>query len=103
MTFDAKVTFEKHLRSVFSASAQSLGIMRKFWQVFHERLLFLRSFRSFVLPVLEYSSAVWCLSADSHFKPLNRVVRGAVYLAGGVLECNLAHCRSVALLCMPHH
>ena len=29
-----------------------------------------------------------------------RVVRGAVFLAVGVLECNPAHCRSVAVLGM---
>ena len=29
VTFDAKMTFEKHLRSVSSAAAQRLGIMRK--------------------------------------------------------------------------
>ena len=29
VTFDAKITFEKHLRSVSSAAAQRLGIMRK--------------------------------------------------------------------------
>ena len=29
VTFDAKMTFEKHLRSVSSAAAQMLGIMRK--------------------------------------------------------------------------
>ena len=33
--FDAKMTFEKRLRSVSSAAAQGLGIMRKSWQVFH--------------------------------------------------------------------
>ena len=52
--FDAKMTFEKHLRSVSSAEAHRLGIMRKFWQVFHDLSLLLRSFWSFVLPVLEY-------------------------------------------------
>ena len=51
VTFDAKMTFEKHLRSVSSAAAQRLGIMRKSWQVFHDRSLFLRSFLSFLLPV----------------------------------------------------
>ena len=65
-SFDAKMTFEKHLCSVSSAAAQRLGIMRKPWQVFHDRSLFLRSFWSFVLPVLEYCSAVWCSGADSH-------------------------------------
>ena len=44
VTFDAKMTFEKHLRSVSSAAAQRLGIMRKSWQVFHDRSLLLRSF-----------------------------------------------------------
>ena len=29
VTFDAKMTFEKHLRSVSSAAVQRLGIMRK--------------------------------------------------------------------------
>ena len=38
------MTFEKRLRSVSSAAAQRLGIMRKSWQVFHDRSLLLRSF-----------------------------------------------------------
>ena len=100
VTFDARMTFEKHLRSVSSAAAQKLGIMRKSWQVFHDRSLLLRSFWSFALPVLEYCSAVWCSAADSHLKLLDRVVRSAGFQAGGVLECNLVHRRSVAELCM---
>ena len=99
------MTFEKHLLSVstvpsHSAAAQRLGIMTKSWQVFHDRSLLLRSFWSIVLPVLEYCSAVWCSATDSHLKPLGRVVRGAGFLADGVLEGNLAHRRSVAELCM---
>ena len=39
---------------------------------------------------------VWCSDADSHLKLLDRVVRSA----SGGLECNLAHRRSVAELCM---
>ena len=92
--------FEKHLRAVSSAAAQRLGIMRKSWQVFHDRSLLVRSFWSFVLWVLEYCSAVWCSAADSQLKLLDRVDRNAGFLAGGVLECNLAHCQSVAGLCM---
>ena len=65
--------------------------MRKSWQGFHDRSLLLRSFWTFVLPALEYSSAVWCSAADSHLKLLDRVIRSAGFLAGGVLECNLAH------------
>ena len=43
---------------------------------------------------------MWCSAADSHLKLLDRVVRSAGFLAGAVLECNLAHRRSVAELCM---
>ena len=99
-TFDAKMTFEKHLRFVSTGAPQRLGIMKKSWQVFHDWSLLLRSFCSFVLPVLEYCSAVWCSAADSHLKLLDRVVRSAGFLAGKVLECNLANCQSVAELCM---
>ena len=83
VTFDAKMTFEKNLCSVSSAAAQRLGNMRKSWQVFHDQSLLLRSFWSFVLPVLEFCSAVWRSAADSHLKLLDRVVRSAGYLAGG--------------------
>ena len=77
VTFDSKLTFEKHLRSVSRAASQRLGILRKSWHVFHDRLLITRCFWSFVLPVLEYCSAVWCSAADTHLKLLNRVTSGA--------------------------
>ena len=59
VTFDSKMTFEKHLRSVSSAASQKLGILKKSWRVFLDRSFPGRCFRGFVLPVLEYSSAVW--------------------------------------------
>ena len=43
---------------------------------------------------------MWCSAADTHPKPLDRVVRSAGVLAGGVLDRNLAHRRSVAELRM---
>ena len=52
VTFDAMMTLEKHLPSVSSAVAQRLVVTRKSHQVFHNRSLLLRSFWSFVLPVL---------------------------------------------------
>ena len=100
VTFDSKLTFEKPLRSVSRAASQKLGILRKSWRVFDDRLLIGRCFWVFVLPVLEYWSAVWCSAADTHLKLLDRVVRRACFLAGGELNCNLFHRRSVAVLCM---
>ena len=41
-----------------------------------------------------------CSVADTHLKLLDRVVSGACFLAGCVLNCNLSHRRSVAMLCM---
>ena len=100
VTFDSKITFEKHLRSASRAASQRLGILRKSWQVLHDRLLLGRCFRGFVLPVLEYCSAVLCSAADTDLKLLDRAVSGASFLTGGVFEYDLAHRRSVAVLCM---
>ena len=66
----------------------------------HDRSLLGRSFRGFILSVLEYYSAVWCWAADTHFELLDRSVSCARFLTGGVLECDIAHRRSVAVLCM---
>ena len=72
--FDFKMIFEKHLRSVSRAAFQRLGILRKYWRVLHDRLLLGRCFRSFVLPVLEYCSAMWCSAADTYLKLLDHIV-----------------------------
>ena len=58
VTFDSKMTFEKHLRSVSRAASQRFGILRKYWQVFHDRLLlgwsnFSASFRVLALKLTE--------------------------------------------------
>ena len=91
MTFDSKLTFEKHLRSVSRACSFSnrkswrgsleevLVILRKSWRVFHDRLLIGRCFWGFVLPVLKYCSAVWCSAADTHLKLLDWVVSGPAF------------------------
>ena len=70
VTFYSKMTFEKNLHLVSSAASQSVGILMKSWQVFHDRSLLRSCFRGFILPVLEYCSAVWCSAADTHLKLL---------------------------------
>ena len=57
------------------------------------------AFRCFILPGLEYSSAVWCSAADTHLKQ-HRAVSGARLLTGGVFKCDIAHRLSVAVLCV---
>ena len=48
---DLVILGAKHLRSVSRAASQRLGILRKSWQLFHDRLLLGRYFSGFVLPV----------------------------------------------------
>ena len=100
VTFDAKLTFEKHVRSITRSVSQKLGIMRRAWRVFGNHSLLLQCFKSFVLPILEYCSPVWSSAADCHLKLLDRVVCNANFLSGGSLDCNLSHRRSIASLCM---
>ena len=68
--------------------------------MFHDISLLWRCFRGFVLPVLEYCSAVWCSAGDTHLKLLDRAVSGARFPTGGVFECDISHRQSVAVLCM---
>ena len=102
VTFDSMMTFVKSLRSVSRAASQRLGILRKYWRVFHDRSLLGRCFLGFVLPVLEYCSAMCCSAADTHLKLLDLVVSGARFLTGCVFECHIVHRRSVTALCMLH-
>ena len=74
--------------------------MRKSWRVFREKSLLGRCFWGFVLTVWEYCSAVCCSAANTHLKLLDHAVSGTWFLTGGVFECDIAHCRSVAVLCM---
>ena len=83
------MTIAKHIRSVSRAASQKLGILKKSWRMFHDRSLHGRCFRGFVLPVLEYCSAVYCSAAYTHPELLDRAVSGARFLAGGCLSVAL--------------
>ena len=65
-----------------------------------DRSLLGRCFPGFVLPVLEHCFAVWCTATDTHLKLLDHAVSGARFITGGVFKCDIAHRRSVAVLCM---
>ena len=43
---------------------------------------------------------MWCSAANTHLKLLYRVVSGARFLTGGLFECDIAHRRSAAVLCL---
>ena len=95
------MTFEKHLRSVSRAASQRLGILKSPGECsMIDRFLgdaFGFCPASFGV---QYCSAVWCSVADTHLKLLDRAVCGARFLTEGLFECDIYHCRSVAVLCM---
>ena len=43
---------------------------------------------------------MWCSAADTHIELLDRVVSGASFITWGVYVCDIAHRRSLAVLCM---
>ena len=91
------------MRIIFARFPEKLrkdGFLRKSGQAFHDKLLLGRCFRDFVLPVLEYCSALWCSAVDTHLKLLDSAVSGDWFLTGSVFGCNIAHRQSVAVLCI---
>ena len=99
VTFDSKMTFEKHLHSVSQAAAQRLGVLRKSLRVFDDRTLLVSCFCGFVL-------LIWCTvllvvhGCRYTFKLLYRAVSGAWFLTAGAFECDIAHHGSLAVLHM---
>ena len=79
VTFDFKMTFEKHLRSVSRAASQRLGILRESWKVLYDRLLLWRCFTGLVLPVLEFCLPFGARSCRYTPRLLDRVVSGASF------------------------
>ena len=52
VTFDPKLTFERHVRSVASSASQRIGILRRARNIFDSAEVMQHCFRSFMLPIL---------------------------------------------------
>jgi len=100
VTFDPKLTFERHVRNIVSMASQKLGIIRKANRIFGDAAVTSGCFRSFVLPLLEYCSPVWSSAAESHLRLLERVVRCAMFVSPGCDLGDLTHRRTVGSLSM---
>ena len=84
VTCDSKMTFEKHLRSVFRAASLRLGILRSPGKYSMIDSFLGDAFRVLSCPLGVLFSAVWCLAADTQLKQQDRVVSGASFLTGCV-------------------
>ena len=69
------------------------------WLSIHDRLLFKRSIRGIVVPVLECCSvAQWCSAANTLNYTTGPCSQWCPFFIGGVFECNIVHRRSVQVL-----
>ena len=98
------LTFETHIRSVVASTSSRLGILRKTLGVFDDLDLAVRCFWlagwTYLLPVLEYCSAVWLSAADCHLRLLDRVVSRASAMCGDAIHCDLWPRRRVTSICL---
>ena len=101
VTFDKKLTFEKHIRNIASSVSQKVGILRKSIRMFGDEAIIAKCFNSFILPCLEYCSPVWSSGADSHLKLLDRVMSSAKFILPSI-NVDLWHRRKVSSLCLLH-
>ena len=99
--FDSKFLFEEHIRSIAKLAMSKVGLMRVARRVFDDVDVLRRCFFSFILPSLEYCSAVWSSAAGCHLSLLDRVVHCASRLCSDVEDLVLLPVRrDVAGLCM---
>ena len=101
VTFDKKLTFEKHIRGIATSVSRKLGMLRKSFRIFGDEAIILKCFNSFLLPCLEYCSPVWSSAAQSHLRLLDRVVSSVRFLLPN-LHIDLWHRRKVSSLCLLH-
>ena len=91
VTFDSKMTFEKHLRSVYKAASQRLSVLRKSGRVFHDRSLIGRCFRGLVLPVPVLMSLIPAADDNNLELPVYRSL-DRMYSCNITLLCSLCNC-----------
>ena len=101
LTFDSKLTFEKHIRNVASGISQKIGILRKCYKIFGDQTIMLNCFNSFILPCFEYCAPVWASAADSHLKLLDNNMNAIKFLIPN-LKTDLSHRRQISSLCLLH-
>ena len=96
VTFDDRLSYGDHIRTVATRSAQRIGFLRKACPVLDPPGR-LATYRGFVRPTMEYCPLVWMWAADTHLARLDRVQHHALKLISrGTAIDSLAVRRSVA-------
>ena len=97
VTFDSKLMFEAHLRSVASSISQKVGLLRKCRQIYSADDFIRNTFYSFLLPHFEYCHSVWLSASESLLRLLDRSF-GQIRFLLPDLRLNLRHRRLVGIL-----
>ena len=96
VTFHSKMTFEKHLRSVFRAASLRVwyleDVLTSIPRYASVKYSMIEAF-GILSPRFGCCSASGCPAAHTQLKLQDRVVSGASFLTGGVFECDLARRR----------
>ena len=100
VTFDQKLIFERHIRSLVSSASRKIGLMRKAYSIFSDVSISRRCFNCFVLPHLEYCATVWSSAAASYIRLVDKVLNTGQFLCDSKPLCDLGHRRNVSTVCM---
>lgn len=97
VTFDPKLTFERHIRTLSSSIAQKVGLLRKCYKTFACDSVVIKSFYAFILPHFEYCAPVWMSAASCHLKLLDRALNSIRFILPN-LSLDLYHRRTIGAL-----
>ena len=77
VTFDKQFTFDAHIQRVVNKANQMLGIIKRSFR-YLDRDVFLRLYKSFVRPHLEYANIIWNPFLKRQFIQIEKVQRRAM-------------------------
>jgi hypothetical protein len=94
VTFDCQLSFDPHIQRVVNKANQMLGIIKRTF-TFLDKETFLKLYKAFVRPHLEYANVIWCPFLKRQSKLIESVQRRATKL--------LRECREMAYVDRLHY
>ncbi|KAK7093852.1 hypothetical protein V1264_007538 [Littorina saxatilis] len=76
VVFDSNLSFDPHIRGVVSKANQRIGIIKRTFS-FLDKDTFLKLYKAFVRPLVEYANVVWSPFLKRQSQTIERVQRRA--------------------------
>ena len=83
VTFDSKMSFDPHIQRIVSKANQMIGIIKRTF-TFLDKITFLKLYKAFVRPHVEYANVVWSPHLKRQSQTIEKVQRRATKL---IKEC----------------